>query len=66
VFDESDAALAIHADSAARFVFGSAIRHPHELVLGRYSVHTSAAALRAGKQEIQRIGSQLVADGIIS
>jgi redox-sensitive bicupin YhaK (pirin superfamily) len=65
VFDESDAALEIHADSAARFVFGSAIRHPHELVLGRYSVHTSAAALRAGKQEIQRIGSQLVADGII-
>jgi redox-sensitive bicupin YhaK (pirin superfamily) len=66
VFDESDAALEIYAESDARFVFGSAVRHPHDLVLGRYSVHTSAAALRAGKQEIQRIGSQLVADGIIS
>jgi redox-sensitive bicupin YhaK (pirin superfamily) len=66
VFDESDAALEIFAESDARFVFGSSARHPHDLVLGRYSVHTSAAALRAGKQEIQRIGSQLAADGIIS
>jgi redox-sensitive bicupin YhaK (pirin superfamily) len=66
VFDESAGEIWIHAKSAARFVFGSAVKHPHELVLGRYSVHTSAAALRAGKQEIQRIGSQLVADGIIS
>jgi redox-sensitive bicupin YhaK (pirin superfamily) len=66
IFDESGTELEIHAKSDARFVFGSAVRHPHDLVLGRYSVHTSAAALRAGKQEIQRIGSQLVADGIIS
>jgi redox-sensitive bicupin YhaK (pirin superfamily) len=66
VFDESAGEISIQAKSAARLVLGSAIKHPHELVLGRYSVHTSPAALRAGKQEIQRIGSQLVADGIIS
>ena len=66
VFDESAGDISIQAKSAARFVLGSAVKHPHELVLGRYSVHTSTAALRAGKQEIQRIGSQLVAGGIIS
>jgi redox-sensitive bicupin YhaK (pirin superfamily) len=66
VFDESHAALEIYAEHDARFVVGSAVRHPHDLVLGRYSVHTSAAALRAGEQEIQRIGSRLAADGIIS
>jgi redox-sensitive bicupin YhaK (pirin superfamily) len=66
VFDESAGGISIHATSAARFVLGSAVKHPHELVLGRYSVHTSTAALRAGKQEIQRIGSRLEADGIIS
>jgi redox-sensitive bicupin YhaK (pirin superfamily) len=66
VFDESAADLEIYAKSASRFVLGSAVKHPHQLVTGRYSVHTSAAALRAGQQEIQRIGSQLAADGIIS
>jgi hypothetical protein len=66
IFDESGTELEIHAKSAARFVLGSAVKHPHQLVTGRYSVHTSAAALRAGKQEIQRSGSQLAAAGIIS
>ena len=66
IFDESGGDLEIHAKSAARFVLGSAVKHPHQLVTGRYSVHTSAAALRVGKQEIQRIGSQLAAAGIIS
>jgi redox-sensitive bicupin YhaK (pirin superfamily) len=66
VFDESGADLEIYAKSAARFVLGSAVKHPHQLVTGRYSVHTSAAALRTGQQEIQRIGGQLAADGIIS
>jgi redox-sensitive bicupin YhaK (pirin superfamily) len=65
VFEESAAELAIQAESAARFVLGSAVKHPHELVTGRYSVHTSPAALRAGESEIRRIGSQLAAAGII-
>jgi redox-sensitive bicupin YhaK (pirin superfamily) len=63
VFEESNDALAIQADSASRFVLGSAVKHPHPLVLGRYSVHTTRAALVAGESEIQRIGKQLVAAG---
>jgi len=63
IFEETD--LAIQAESAARFILGSAVKHPHALVTGRYSVHTSAAALRAGEREIRRIGSQLAAEGII-
>jgi redox-sensitive bicupin YhaK (pirin superfamily) len=65
VFEESNAALAIQADSPTRFVLGSAAKHPHDLVLGRYSVHTTRAALLAGESEIQRIGTQLAADGLL-
>jgi redox-sensitive bicupin YhaK (pirin superfamily) len=65
VFEESNNAIAIEADTASRFVLGSAVKHPHELVLGRYSVHTTHAALQAGESEIQRIGSQLVTAGLL-
>jgi redox-sensitive bicupin YhaK (pirin superfamily) len=65
VFEESAADVVIQAESAARLVLGSAVKHPHELVTGRYSVHTSPAALRAGEWEIRRIGSQLAAAGVI-
>jgi redox-sensitive bicupin YhaK (pirin superfamily) len=62
VFEESAAEIAIQAESSARFVFGSAVKHPYDLVTGRYSVHTSPAALRAGEQEIRRIAGQFFAD----
>jgi redox-sensitive bicupin YhaK (pirin superfamily) len=65
IFEESGADIEIHAKSAARFVLGSAVKHPHPLVTGRYSVHTTPAALRAGELEIRRIGSQLAATGVI-
>jgi redox-sensitive bicupin YhaK (pirin superfamily) len=65
VFEESNNAIAIHAHSASRFVLGSAAKHRHELVLGRYSVHTTRAALVAGELEIRRIGDQLAADGLL-
>jgi redox-sensitive bicupin YhaK (pirin superfamily) len=65
VFEESNRAIAIHADTPSRFVLGSAAKHPHDLVLGRYSVHTTRAALAAGESEIQRIGQQLVAAGLL-
>jgi redox-sensitive bicupin YhaK (pirin superfamily) len=64
VFEESGADVEIHARSAARFILGSAVKHPHALVTGRYSVHTSRAALLAGESEIRRIGRQLGAAGI--
>ena len=41
------------------FVFGAARKHPHPLVLGSYSVHTSARALELGEREITRIGMEL-------
>jgi redox-sensitive bicupin YhaK (pirin superfamily) len=64
VFEESNSALVIQADSPSRFVLGSAAKHPHDLVLGRYSVHTTQAALAAGESEIQRIGNQLASAGV--
>ena len=64
-FEESSEALVIQADRASRFVLGSAAKHPHDLVLGHYSVHTTQAALVAGEAEIQRIGNQLVAAGLL-
>jgi redox-sensitive bicupin YhaK (pirin superfamily) len=65
VFEESSNAIAIQADTASKFVLGSAVKHPHELVLGRYSVHTTQAALHAGESEIQRIGGQLMTAGLL-
>ena len=64
-FDESNGALSIQADRTSRFVLGSAAKHPHDLVLGHYSVHTSHAALVAGESQIQRIGNELVAAGLL-
>jgi len=65
VFEESREPIVIQADRASRFVLGSAARHPHDLVLGRYSVHTTHAALVAGESQIQLIGNQLVAAGLL-
>lgn len=63
VFDESGAAIDFVAQGDAAFVLGSAEKHPHELVLGAYSVHTSRAALAEGEAEIRRIGLQLQREG---
>jgi redox-sensitive bicupin YhaK (pirin superfamily) len=59
VFEESEAAIALQADGDTSFVLGSAIKHPHPLVLGYYSVHTSETALAKGEAEINRIGERL-------
>ncbi len=63
VFEESNGPIELRAEGAASFVIGSAIKHPYPLVLGYYSVHTSAAALARGEAEIKRIGSRLSAAG---
>lgn len=56
VFDRSDDPIPLQAGpTGATFVLGSAIPHPHDLVLGYYSVHTSAAALEAGEARIAEI-----------
>ncbi|MEX2126042.1 MAG: hypothetical protein WD795_19280 [Woeseia sp.] len=63
VFEESGGAIEVQAEGDTSFVFGSAIKHPHSLVLGYYSVHTSAEALAKGEAEIRRVGRQLRAEG---
>jgi redox-sensitive bicupin YhaK (pirin superfamily) len=65
VFEPSQAAIDFVADADTRFVLGSASKHPHDLHLGNYSVHTSAEALREGEAEIVRIGRELKADGAL-
>ena len=64
VFEESTSdAIETQADGDTSFVIGSAVKHPHPLVLGKYSVHTSENALAQGQAEIRRIGDQLRAEG---
>jgi redox-sensitive bicupin YhaK (pirin superfamily) len=65
VFEESTNALVIQADRPSRLVLGSAAKHPHDLALGHYSVHTTQAALLAGEAEIQRIGNHFAAAGLL-
>lgn len=62
VFEESEQAIDFVAHGDTSFVLGSAVKHPHELVMGYYSVHTSKAALAKGEAEIQRIGAELRRD----
>jgi redox-sensitive bicupin YhaK (pirin superfamily) len=63
VFEESEGAMEFHAETDTEFVMGSAVKHPHDLVLGYYSVHTSAAALHEGEARIQEIGMRLREQG---
>jgi redox-sensitive bicupin YhaK (pirin superfamily) len=65
VFERSGAPIELVAHGPTRFVIGSARPHPHELVLGYYSVHTSVDALRRGEAEIRRIGRRLRDDGTL-
>lgn len=63
VFASSAQAVEVVARDDTSFVLGSAAPHPHELVLGSYSVHSSRAALTQGEAEIRRIGQQLRDEG---
>ena len=63
VFDESNGALEFEALEEAGFILGSAVKHPHDLVLGSYSVHTNKRALDRGEAKIAEIGMRLQAEG---
>jgi redox-sensitive bicupin YhaK (pirin superfamily) len=65
VFEESDAPVEFEAITDTGFVLGSAVKHPHRLVTGYYSVHTSEAALREGEKNIATIGRRLHNQGVI-
>jgi redox-sensitive bicupin YhaK (pirin superfamily) len=63
VFAEGEEVIEVRAKGDTSFVLGSAIKHPHPLIMGYYSVHTSDRALSQGEAEIARIGRQLRAQG---
>jgi len=54
VFEDDGGAIEFEAHTDTAFVFGSGVRHPHDLFTGPYSVHTSAAALRSGQTGIRQ------------
>jgi redox-sensitive bicupin YhaK (pirin superfamily) len=56
VFEDGPAPIEILAEGAVELVIASAARHPHPLVLGYYSVHTSEAALAIGEANIVELG----------
>jgi len=66
IFAPSNEAIAFQAEEESEFVLGSAARHPYELALGHYSVHTSPTSLRAGEQHITEIKLQMQRDGRLS
>ena len=59
VYDTSAQPIEFRAIGDAEFVLGSAVPHPHPLVLGSYSVHTSREALRRGEEGIRREGARM-------
>jgi redox-sensitive bicupin YhaK (pirin superfamily) len=63
VFEDSQAAIAVHAETDTELVLGSASASPSDLALGSYSVHSSLAALEAGERRIREIGARLRAEG---
>lgn len=62
-FEPSNDAIEFGALADAEFVVGSAVPHDHALVLGHYSVHTSADALREAEVRIATIKARLVEEG---
>ena len=63
IFERSTAPIRFVAEGDTRFVLGAAAHHPHDLVLGSYSVHTTREALARGEAEIRRLGRALRAEG---
>jgi redox-sensitive bicupin YhaK (pirin superfamily) len=64
-FDKSTTAIDIRAEADSEFVLGSAAPHPHDLVLGYYSVHTSPTALDIAERHIADIQVRLKEAGIL-
>jgi redox-sensitive bicupin YhaK (pirin superfamily) len=56
VFEDGGDPVHLIAEGPVEMVIGSAARHPHDLVTGYYSVHTSAAALAEGERTIPALG----------
>ena len=62
VLDESDGAIELQSTGTvpAKLVIGTAARHPHDLHMGYYSVHTSQSSLAEGEAHIQKLRLKLI------
>jgi redox-sensitive bicupin YhaK (pirin superfamily) len=65
VFEEGAKPITFQATTDSSFVLGSAVKHPHDLVTGHYSVHTTEDALRKGESNIAAIGRRLHNQGVL-
>ncbi len=63
IFVPGEGAVEFVAEADSEFMLGSAVPHPHDLVLGYYSVHTSAEALAQGERRIREIRAELAQQG---
>ncbi len=59
VFEEGNAPITMVASGEVDLVIASAVKHPHPLVTGDYSVHTSGANLATGEAGIERVASSM-------
>jgi hypothetical protein len=62
-FEEGHQAIDFLASEDTEFVVGSSAKHPHELVQGYYSVHTSVTSLAEGEARIEEVGRDLRRQG---
>jgi redox-sensitive bicupin YhaK (pirin superfamily) len=58
VLGRSESPVVVVARSPAQLIYGAAPPHPHELVPGKHSVHTSRSALIRAEAEIARAWSE--------
>ena len=66
IFAPGQEAVDFVAEAQTEFMLGSAVPYPYELVMGYYSVHTSAEALAKGERRIREIREKLVRAGRLS
>lgn len=59
IFERGQNSITMQAIGEVNMMIGSSIQHPHDLVTGDYSVHTSAKALAEGEAGIRRVGERL-------
>lgn len=59
VFEDGEAPIEVVADGDVDFVIASAVKHPHPLVIGSYSVHTSRKSLVIGETGIEEVAATM-------
>jgi redox-sensitive bicupin YhaK (pirin superfamily) len=59
IFEEGNQPIEVVAEGDVDFVIASAVQHPHPLVTGMYSVHTSPRNLAVGENGIREVASSM-------